>query len=122
MATAAKAAQIVKTPGVRAGKARIDGTRICVVDIVALHRAGAGPAQILEDYPRLTPAQVEAALAYYNGHQREIEASFAQEAVESAEDERRWQEMLARHGGEPPEDPTLEERSIPRPFVWSPKK
>jgi uncharacterized protein (DUF433 family) len=49
MATATKAAQIVRTPWVRAAKARIEGTRICVVDVVARHKAGASSAQILEE-------------------------------------------------------------------------
>jgi hypothetical protein len=30
--------------------------------------------------------------------------------------------MLARHGGQPPEHPTLEERMIPRPFLATAKK
>ena len=122
MATAAKTAQIVKTPGVRGGKARIGGTRICVVDIVSLHKTGANSKQILEAYPHLTLAQVKAALAYYDGHREEIEGYFADEAKVAEEDERRWEEMVARHGGRPPENPTLEERAIPRPFLWSAKK
>lgn len=43
MATAAKAIEyphIVKTPGVRGGKARIDGTRICVVDVAIAYQQG----------------------------------------------------------------------------------
>jgi uncharacterized protein (DUF433 family) len=121
MATTVKSVQIVKTPGVRAGKARIDGTRVCVVDVVSLHKRGAGSEQILESFPHLTLAQVRAALDYYADHRQEIETGFAADAQAMAEDERRWEAMLARHGGRPPENPTLEERAIPRPFPWSAK-
>lgn len=120
MATAAKTL-IVKTPGVRGGKARLDGTRVCVVDVVRSHQRGATPAQIIEDLPTLTLAQVHAALAYYEGHRQEIEASFAAEVKTAQDDERRWEEMLARHGGSPPAHPTLEERTIPRPFLAAKK-
>lgn len=122
MTTTAGAVQIVKTPGVRGGKARIDGTRVCVVDIVRHHERGATPEQIVEALPSLTLVQVEAALAYYDGHQQEIEAHFAEDAKAAKDDERRWQEMLARHGGRLPESPTLEERMIPRPFLTTAKK
>ncbi len=122
MATAAKAVQIVKTPGVRGGKARVDGTRICVVDVVRLSEGGATPEQIRAELPGLTLAQVQAALSYYARHRDEVESSRAAEAQAAEDDERRWQEMLGRHGGRPPKNPTLEERTIPRPFNWSPKK
>jgi uncharacterized protein (DUF433 family) len=121
MATAAGAAQIVKTPGVRGGKARIDGTRVCVSDVVRHHKRGATPEEVLEVLQDVTLAQVKAALAYYESHRQEIEACLAEEAKAVSDDERRWQEMLGRHGGRPPENPTLEERMIPRPFFATPK-
>jgi uncharacterized protein (DUF433 family) len=49
MATAARAVEyphIVKTPGVRGGKARIDGTRICVVDVAIAYQQGHKPEEI----------------------------------------------------------------------------
>ena len=47
----------------------IDGTRHRVIDIVADHVAhGYNAAQIVEQYPDLTPAQVHAALTYYYDH------------------------------------------------------
>jgi uncharacterized protein (DUF433 family) len=81
MATAAKAAQyphIVKTAGIRGGKARIDGTRICVVDIVAAHQQGIEPKEILTYFSSrpLTLAEVYSALAYYHDHADEIDAYF----------------------------------------------
>ncbi len=122
MATPARTVDIVKTPGVRGGKARINGTRVCVVDVVRRHEIGATPEQIVEAYPILTLAQVQAALAYHDGHRHEIDVSLADDAKAAEDDERRWKEMLARHGGHPPKDPTLEERTIPRPFQATTRK
>jgi uncharacterized protein (DUF433 family) len=48
----------------------IDRTRHRVIDIVADHVAhGYSAAQIVEQYPNLTPVQVHAALTYYDDHQ-----------------------------------------------------
>ena len=69
---------IEKTPGVCGGRARIVGHSIRVMDIVALseHRR-LSPAEIVEQYPSITLADVYAALAYYLDHRAEIEADFA---------------------------------------------
>lgn len=109
---------IVKTPGVRGGKARIDGTRICVVDLVYLHKWGYRPEDMREYYSDrpLTLAEVHSALAYYYDHSAEIEGLMKADSEREAEDERRWQELLAKHGGKPPANPTPEERAIPRPI------
>ena len=81
MATAAQHEtypHIVKSRGVRGGKACIDGTRIAVRDIVVLHQQGMPVEEMLTYYSRpLTPAEVYAALAYYYDHTSEIEAEFA---------------------------------------------
>jgi uncharacterized protein (DUF433 family) len=51
------------------GVSCIDGTRHRVIDIVADHMAhGYSAAQIVEQYPDLTPAQVHATLTYYYDH------------------------------------------------------
>lgn len=68
MATALKLeyGYISHDPEVRGGEACIGGTRIAVVDVVALQRAGYLPEEMLDHYMRpLTLAQVHAALAYY---------------------------------------------------------
>lgn len=72
---------IVKTPGVRGGKACIDGTRICVKDIVVLDSWGYRPEQMLEHFSSrpLTLAEVYAALAYYHDHKDEIDAAFEED-------------------------------------------
>lgn len=93
MATAHKAiyAHITKDPGVRAGKACIEGTRIAVVDIVLLHERGLTPEQMLDYYTRpLTLAEVHSALAYYYDHRDEIDAYFeeSERAVAELEAER----------------------------------
>ncbi len=54
----------------------IDGTRHRVVDIAADYIAhGYGAAQIIEQYPDLTLAQVHAAFTYYFDHRDEIDAA-----------------------------------------------
>ena len=54
----------------------IDGTRHRVMDIVADHVAhGYSAAQIVEQYPDLTLAQVHAALTYYYDHEDELTAT-----------------------------------------------
>jgi uncharacterized protein (DUF433 family) len=54
----------------------IDGTRHRVIDIAAAHVVhGYSAAQIMEQYPDLTPAQVDAALTYYYDHQHAIDAA-----------------------------------------------
>ena len=82
---------------------------------------GQSPEQIAEeDYPDLSLAQVHAALAYYYDNREEIEAIFKRNEEAAEEADRKWQELLDRHGGKPPENPTPEERAIPRPSWWSP--
>ena len=79
---------LVSTKGVCGGKARIDGTRIRVMDVVALHLQGLPPAQILDAYPDLTLAQVHSALAYYYDNKKEIDGDFAR----AREAEKRFKE------------------------------
>jgi uncharacterized protein (DUF433 family) len=61
------------TAGVRGGKPRIAGTRICVSDIVLWTEQGRSPYEIVADFSHLTLADVYAALAYYHDHQAEID-------------------------------------------------
>jgi uncharacterized protein (DUF433 family) len=71
---------IVHTPGVCAGRARIDGTRIKVKHVYRwVEEAGMTPAQVVEQHPPLTRAQVYAALAYYWSHPDEIDAEIEDE-------------------------------------------
>ncbi|QDU18123.1 DUF433 domain-containing protein [Urbifossiella limnaea] len=66
---------ISKTPGVCGGKACIAGHRIRVMDVMIWHEmSGMTPAQIVEQYPTISVADVHAAIAYYLDHREEIEA------------------------------------------------
>jgi uncharacterized protein (DUF433 family) len=127
MATVAKVIEyphIVKTEGVRAGKACIDGTRICVVDVAIAYSQGYKPEDIqtLFSSRPLTLAEVLSALAYNADHPEELRGYLEREGRFIEESERKWTEMLARNGGKPPENPIPEERAIPRPFPWPPAK
>jgi DNA invertase Pin-like site-specific DNA recombinase len=54
----------------------LDGTRHRLIDLVADHVAhGYSAAQIVEQYPDLTPAQVHAAFTYYYDHQDAMDAA-----------------------------------------------
>lgn len=58
------------------GVARIGSTRHRVIDIAADYIAhGYGAAQIVDQYPDLTLAQVHAAFTYYFDHQEAIDAA-----------------------------------------------
>ena len=100
MATAAKLvhAHIVQTPNVRGGKARIDGTRVCVVDLVFLLRRGLTPEQMRTHCSdrALTLAEVHSALAYYYDNPEEIEAYIQASDKWEEEFEARRAEHLAR--------------------------
>jgi len=67
--------RIVRTPGVRNGKPRIDGHRITVADIAIWYeRMGMSPDEIVSTYPTITLSDVHAALAYYYEHREPIDA------------------------------------------------
>jgi uncharacterized protein (DUF433 family) len=65
---------ITKSADVCGGRACIDNTRIRVLDIAVLDRAGQTAAEIRAAYPTLTLAQVHAALSYGYEHPEEIGA------------------------------------------------
>ncbi len=65
-------AKIVKTQGVVGGKARIDGTRIRVIDVFQDYQILGHPIEkIAQDY-NITAVQVLEALKYYYQHPQEI--------------------------------------------------
>lgn len=120
--TAVSYPHVTKTPEVCGGRARIEETRIRVYNVVFLHKEGASDEKIREAYPGLTRAQIHAALAYYYDNREEIDTELGEDERFFAEADLKWEELLAHHGGKPPENPTLEERTIPRPFPWTPKR
>jgi uncharacterized protein (DUF433 family) len=72
MATAATS-RIEKTPGVCGGDARTGNTRIPVWLLVLARQRGTTDDRLLADYPALTPADLDAAWAYYRDRPVEIE-------------------------------------------------
>ena len=95
MATPAKTVQIVKDPGVRGGNARIEGSRICVLDVAYAHKAGLTPEQIQVNYPDLDLAQIYAALSCYRRNTEEIEAQMQRDREWERGFERRKAQAIA---------------------------
>lgn len=74
---------IVRSPGVRGGNARVDGTRIGVHDVVGLLQNGETVDSITATcFPSLTKAHVYACLAYYEDHKGEIDLLIARQMAQ----------------------------------------
>jgi uncharacterized protein (DUF433 family) len=65
---------ITKTPGVCGGEACIAGTRIAVWLLVEAQQLGISEAQLLQDYPHITAADLVNAWVYANAFSEEITA------------------------------------------------
>lgn len=77
-------------PGYCGGKPHILGHRIKVKHVaICYERMGMSPAEIVDQYPTITLAQVHAALAYYYDHRDGIQA-------EIAEEDRAFEELKAK--------------------------
>lgn len=63
---------ITKKPGVCGGEACIAGTRIAVWLLVEAQQLGISEAQLLQDYPHLTAADLVNAWAYADAYPEEI--------------------------------------------------
>jgi len=71
---------IVRTPGVRGGNARIEGTRVAVHDVIGLLQTGETVDSLISRCsPDLTRAQVYECLAYYEDHRGEIDVLVARQ-------------------------------------------
>ena len=67
---------IVRSPDVRRGDARVEGTRIAVHDVIGLLQNGESVESITATcLPMLTKAQVYECLAYYGDHRGEVDGS-----------------------------------------------
>lgn len=64
------------------GTARIAGNRSRVVNIVIDALNGMTPAQIHEQYPHLSLAQIHSALAYYYDHKPQMDEQIQRELAE----------------------------------------
>ena len=77
--------QIVRTPGTCGGRARLDGHRVRVMDIVLQYeQQGMRPDEIVLQLPSLRLAEVHAALAYFYDHREEVEADIREDAALAA--------------------------------------
>ena len=63
---------ITKTPGICGGDACIAGTRIAVWLLGEAQQLGIREAQLLQDYPHITAADLVNAWAYAEAHSEEI--------------------------------------------------
>ena len=71
---------IVRTPEVRGGHPRVDGTRIAVHDVIGLLQTGESVDSVVgRCLPGLTRAQVYECLAYYEDHRGEIDVLVARQ-------------------------------------------
>ena len=72
---------IVRSPGVRGGHPRVEGTRIGVHDVIALLQNGETVDSVVGDgcFPDLSRAQVYECLAFYEDHRGEIDVLVAQQ-------------------------------------------
>ena len=66
-----------KTPGVAGGTACIRNTRIAVWTLISLQKQGADDAELLHNFPGLTPLDLVTARAYYAAHPGEIDQAIA---------------------------------------------
>ena len=73
---------IVRTPDIRGGNARVDGTRIGVHDVIGLLQNGETIDSVTRELPPLTLAQVYECLAYYKDHKAEIDLLVARQMAE----------------------------------------
>ncbi len=67
--------RITIEPGKRGGRPCIRGMRITVYDVLSYLAAGMTVAQILDDFPYLTPEDIQACLAYAAERERSMTVS-----------------------------------------------
>lgn len=81
---------IVRVKGVAGGEPLIFGTRIMVRSIVEQYQLGNSIEELLWDYPRLSPAQICDALAYYHDNRDEMNKLLDEATYEH------WQPIIER--------------------------
>lgn len=75
---------IVRSPNVRGGQARVQGTRIAVHDVIGLLQNGETVDSLTGmALPMLTKAQVYECLAYYEDHRGEIDLLVARQMAQA---------------------------------------
>ena len=74
---------IVRSPDVRGGNARVQGTRIAVHDVIGLLQNGETVETVVANcFPSLSRAQVYECLAYYEDHKGEIDLLVARQMAD----------------------------------------
>ena len=77
---------IVRSPDVRGGQPRVEGTRIGVHDVIGFLQNGETVDTIATTcLPMLTKAQVYECLAYYDDHRGEIDLLVARQMADASE-------------------------------------
>ena len=74
--------RIIRDPRVHGGEPVVRGTRVTVRAIVVAWGAEPDMATMLDEYPRLTEADVVEALAYYDAHRDEMDARIRAQLAE----------------------------------------
>jgi len=64
-------------PGKRSGKPCIRGMRITVSDVLEYLASGMTEAEILRDFPELTPDDIHACLAFAADREKKLTVAFA---------------------------------------------
>ena len=67
--------------GIVGGRPYLNGTRVPISAIALSYKQGYLPQEIVQQFERLSIAQIYAALAYYYTNQVEIDANIAREEV-----------------------------------------
>ena len=73
--------RIVKTPGVCGGRARINGLRLPVWEIVYSLKEGQTKEEILDGFPSLAQEDIDAAIGYYKNYQSEVDQDYEENQV-----------------------------------------
>jgi uncharacterized protein (DUF433 family) len=73
---------ISRTSGVNGGDACVRDTRIPVWTLVQLQKLGRTEKQLLQDFPSLTAADIDAVWDYYRAHPAEIDATIERQERE----------------------------------------
>ena len=82
MGSITEKSHIESNPQVCGGRPCIAGTRVRVQDIYVCHEIqGMSPDQIVAAYPKLTLADVHAALAYYFDHKEQMRIDMMEESA-----------------------------------------
>jgi uncharacterized protein (DUF433 family) len=77
---------IVRSPEVRGGRARVEGTRIAVHDVIGLLQNGETVDSVTAScLPTLTKSQVYECLAYYEDHRGEIDLLVARQMADASD-------------------------------------